>query len=272
MPEIQGGKLYGLGSNDAGGPLVAMLMAFLHLSAKKDKPYNLIFLATAEEEISGKYGMEAMIEELGPVSLGIVGEPTNMELVIAEKGLLVVDCTAKGKSGHAARGEGINAIYRAMEDICKIQHMELPLESKFLGPVKMTVSQIQGGVQHNVVPDTCRFVVDVRTNEHYSNQAVLHLLEQNLAAEVKARSLRLNSSSIAETHPLVVKGRQMGLSLTGSPPLSDQALMPYPSLKIGPGHSARSHTADEFIRVDEITQGIRQLIALLQDFGFEAGS
>ena len=262
-PEIGDGKLYGLGSNDAGGPLITLLTAFLYLSEMEHPEYNLVFLASAEEEMSGSYGMEAMIEELGDIDFAIVGEPTNMEMHIAEKGLLVLDCIAHGKAGHAARGEGVNAIYKAADDIMKIRKLDLPKKSDFLGKIKMTVSQIKGGYQHNVIPDSCAFVLDIRTNEHYSNRELQDLLSRYLYAEVKARSLRLNSSSISQNHPVVLRGLERGLQISGSPTLSDQALIPFPSFKIGPGDSARSHTADEYIYISEIEDGISRIIGLL---------
>ncbi len=257
------GKLYGLGSNDAGGALVALIAAFLHFYEREDLPFNLIIAATAEEEISGAHGIEYLLPELGNIWAGIVGEPTQMRMAIAEKGLLVVDAKAKGKAGHAARDEGENAIYKALQDIQWIQNQQFEKISDLLGPVKMTVTQIHAGTQHNVVPDSCRFVIDIRTNEHYSNREVFEILQQKLLSEVKARSFRLNSSRIDLEHPLVKAGLALGLEYFGSPTLSDQALMPFPTLKIGPGNSARSHTADEFIKIEEIENGIQLYIQLL---------
>lgn len=264
VPQIEGDYLYGLGSNDAGGPLVSLICTFLHFYKKQDLPFNLILAATAEEEISGPNGIAALLPALGPIDLGIVGEPTRMQMAIAEKGLMVVDGEAIGQSGHAARNEGVNALYIALEDIDWIKKYTFPKISPMLGPVKATVTQIQAGTQHNVVPDRCRFVIDVRTNELYSNQEAFEILQANTRSELKARSFRLNSSRLAEDHPVVKKGKSLGLTTFGSPTLSDQALMPFPTLKIGPGDSARSHTADEYIRLSEISQGIDIYIKLLE--------
>jgi len=258
--------LYGLGSNDAGGPLVSLIAAFLYFYDRSDLPFNLILAATAEEEISGAQGIASVIPELGPIDCAIVGEPTQMRMAIAEKGLMVVDAEAKGVSGHAAREEGINALYIALEDIDRIRKMDLERVSPLLGKVKMTVTQIEAGKQHNVVPDSCRFVIDVRTNECYRNEEVYEILQAQVQAELKPRSFRLNSSGIPLEHPLVQSGLNLGLPYFGSPTLSDQALMPFPSLKIGPGDSARSHTADEYIRLSEIREGIEMYIRLIEGF------
>jgi acetylornithine deacetylase len=258
--------LYGLGSNDAGGPLVSLIAAFLHFYDRSDLPFNLILAATAEEEISGAQGIASIISELGPIDCAIVGEPTQMRMAIAEKGLMVIDAEAKGVSGHAAREEGVNALYIALDDIARIRKMDLERVSPLLGKVKMTVTQIEAGKQHNVVPDSCRFVIDVRTNECYRNEEVYELLQAQVQAELKPRSFRLNSSGIPLEHPLVQSGLNLGLPYFGSPTLSDQALMPFPSLKIGPGDSARSHTADEYIRLSEIREGIEMYIQLIEGF------
>jgi len=263
--DIKDGILYGLGSNDAGGPLVTLLAVFMHFYNKIDLPYNLIYAATAEEEISGPDGLVSILEELGPFNLAIVGEPTQMQMAIAEKGLMVLDCMAHGKSGHAAREEGENAIYKAMVDIEKLKNFTFPKSSPILGSVKLSITMINSGTQHNVVPDQCTFVVDVRTNEHYSNQEAFNIIDKLIESEVKARSLRLNSSGIAIEHPIVQRGIQLGLSYYGSPTTSDQAVIPYPSIKIGPGDSARSHTADEFILISEIEKGFRVYVDLLKD-------
>ena len=262
-PDIEDGKLYGLGSNDAGGPLVSLLAVFVHFYNKEELPFNLIFAATCEEEISGFNGIESIINELGNVDLAIVGEPTLMQMAIAEKGLMVLDCTAYGKSGHAARNEGINAIYKAIADIDILKNYKFEKSSDLLGEVKLTVSMINAGTQHNVVPDRCSFVVDVRTNEHYSNEEACRLISGLVESEVKARSFRLNSSGISVSHPFVQRGLSLGLSCYGSPTTSDQAVMPYLSLKIGPGDSARSHTADEFIFVNEIEEAFNLYTQLL---------
>lgn len=265
-PSIEEGKLYGLGSNDAGGSLVSLLHSFLWLNKIPERGYNLIFAATAEEEISGKEGIEAILPELGEIDLGIVGEPTQMRMAIAEKGLLVIDGVAKGISGHAARHEGVNAIYIALQDIQWLKDFHFPEKSKLLGEVNIAVTQIQGGTQHNVVPDECTFVVDVRTNEKYTNEQVFEVIQRNTNSLLKPRSLRLNSSRISRRHPIVERGLQLGLTYFGSPTLSDQALMRgFPTLKIGPGNSERSHTADEFIYLDEIKEGISIYIDLLTD-------
>lgn len=261
-PSVEDGVLFGLGSNDAGGPLVSLLAAFRYL-IQTEQPYHLIFLASCEEEVSGKNGIESTLPLLGHVDLAIVGEPTKMQMAVAEKGLMVLDCTAHGKSGHAARNEGVNAIYEALADIQWFRSHVFERVSQFLGPVKMSVTQIEAGTQHNVVPDVCKFVVDVRVNEMYKNVELLNLIKENVNSDVKERSTRLNSSAIAMSHPIVQRGMQMGLTTFGSPTMSDQALMPFTSVKIGPGDSARSHTADEFIHLDEIYQGVETYINLL---------
>ncbi|HAS41398.1 MAG TPA: acetylornithine deacetylase [Microscillaceae bacterium] len=264
-PTEEEGVIYGLGSNDAGASLVSLLATFTHLNALPDLPYNLIYAATAEEEVSGKNGIASILSNLGKIDLGVVGEPTQMQMAIAEKGLIVIDAEAKGKAGHAARNEGENAIYKAMQDIQWIQSYQFPKISEWLGPIKATVTQIEAGYQHNVVPDSCKFVIDVRTQECYSNQEVLDILQQHTQSELKARSLRLNSSGIPLDHPMVQRGKSLGLSTYGSPTLSDQALMPFTTIKIGVGDSARSHTADEYIKRPEIEQGIDLYIQLLED-------
>ena len=264
-PLVRQGKLFGLGSNDAGGALVSLLHTFLYLDQLPARGYNLIFAATAEEEISGQQGIAAIIDELGPIDLGVVGEPTQMNMAVAEKGLMVLDCEAKGLSGHAARKEGVNAIYAAIQDITWIKEFHFPDKSDLLGEVSMAVTQIQAGTQHNVVPDRCTFVVDIRTNEKYANDQVLQIIDHNTVSQVTPRSLRLNSSSIPLDHPLVVRGEELGLTAYGSPTLSDQALMTgFPTLKIGPGKSERSHTADEYIRLEEIKHGIATYCQLLE--------
>ena len=264
---LEGDKLIGLGSNDAGASVVSLLAAFLYL---QDKPnaFNLICAITAEEEISGANGIRSVLPQLGKIDLGIVGEPTGMNLAIAEKGLIVLDGTAHGKTGHAAREEGENALYNALEDINWLRQYSFPKVSPLLGPVKMTVTQITAGTQHNVVPDRCQFVVDVRPNELYQNQEVVAIIRANVQSEIVPRSTHLNSSRISESHPLIRKGIAMGKAVYGSPTLSDQSMMPFETLKMGPGESARSHTPDEFILVSEIRAGIRDYIELLTDFSF----
>lgn len=262
-PDVEDGILYGLGSNDAGGPLVTLLAAFMHFYLKENLPYNLIYAATAEEEISGVNGIVSILDELGPIDLAIVGEPTRMQMAIAEKGLMVLDCTSIGKSGHAAREEGENAIYKAISDIEKIRNYRFEKTSDMLGSVKMSVTIINSGSQHNVVPDTCSFAVDVRTNEHYSNQEAFEIISELIDSDVKPRSFRLNSSGIPVDHPIVKRGISLGLNYYGSPTTSDQAVIPYPSIKIGPGDSARSHTADEYILISELEEGFGIYIDLL---------
>ncbi len=262
-PELEGSRLYGLGSNDAGGALVSLLAAFLHLSAAGRLPYNLVFAATAEEEISGENGVSAILGDLGAIDLGIVGEPTGCRMALAEKGLMVLDCLSKGTSAHAATGQGKNAIYEAMRDIEWLRTYRFEKTSPWLGEVSMQVTGIESGTQHNVVPDACRFTVDVRTNECYDNRLVYETIKKNVSCRVEARSFRLNPSAIPEVHPVVEKGFSMGLEAYGSMTLSDQSLMNFPTLKIGPGDWQRSHTADEFITLEEIRQGIDTYIRIL---------
>lgn len=261
-PDIVDGKLYGLGSNDCGGGLVALLQAF-RLLGSKPQPYNLVYLASAEEEVSGSNGIVCALPELPQVSVAVVGEPTTMQPAVAEKGLMVLDVVAEGRSGHAARGEGVNAIYEAMHDIDFIRNYHFEKESELLGPTLMQLTMIKAGTQHNVVPDRCEMVVDVRTNEHYRNEDVYEFLCQQLHSHVSARSFRLHSSHIPLSHPIVGRCVDMGLTPFGSPTLSDQALMPFPSLKLGPGHSARSHSADEYIGIAEIGDAIGMYVELL---------
>ena len=253
--------IYGLGANDCGGGLVALLQAFLKLRTTKP---NILFIASAEEEVSGKNGIESVIPILPKVDFAIVGEPTSMQPAIAEKGLMVVDAVAEGLAGHAARNEGTNAIYIALDDINWIKNYHFPKVSQFLGPVKATVTIIGAGTQHNVIPDSCEFTIDVRINECYTNEEVFDILNKNTKSKMKPRSFRLGSSSIGIDHPFVKKCIDMGKTPFGSPTLSDQALMPFPSLKMGPGDSARSHTADEFIRISEIDDAINTYISLLK--------
>ncbi len=262
--ELDGDCLYGLGSNDAGASLVTLLAVFIHFNQKNDLPFNLIYAASAEEEISGPDGMDSLIDDLGPVNLAIVGEPTQMQMAIAEKGLMVLDCTAHGKAGHAARNEGENALYKAVDDIQKLRDYRFERQSEVLGEVKLSVTQINAGSQHNVVPDQCTFVVDVRTNEHYSNQQAFEIVAGLIESDVKARSFGLNSSGIELSHPIVQRGVELGLTYYGSPTTSDQAVMPFQSIKIGPGDSARSHTADEYIRPSEMEAGFKFYVALLE--------
>ncbi|MBW8326754.1 MAG: M20 family metallo-hydrolase [Prolixibacteraceae bacterium] len=262
-PNVEDGVLYGLGSNDAGGPLVTLLAVFMYFNAMENLPFNLIYAASAEEEISGENGLASILDEIGSLDLAIVGEPTRMQMAIAEKGLIVLDCVAHGKSGHAAREEGENAIYKAITDIETIRNYRFEKTSDILGPVKMSVTMINAGTQHNVVPDRCSFVVDVRTNEHYSNQQAYEIINQLVDSEVTPRSFRLNSSGISVDHPIVQRGISLGLSYYGSPTTSDQAILSYASIKIGPGDSARSHTANEYILISELEEGFRIYVDLL---------
>ncbi|MCB9360338.1 MAG: M20 family metallo-hydrolase [Flavobacteriales bacterium] len=255
-PIVEKGKLYGLGSNDAGGSLVALLAVFVHFYNQSNLNYNLVIAATAEEEISGVNGISSILSLLPPIDFAIVGEPTEMQLAIAEKGLLVIDGCTYGKSGHAANYNAINAIYQAIKDIDWIQNYEFKNASALLGKVKMTVTQINAGKQHNVVPGECHFTIDVRVNEHYTNEEVFEVIDQHTQSELKARSFRLNSSSIPVNHPFVKAGIKHKRTTYGSPTLSDQALLSCPSVKMGPGKSERSHTADEFIYLKEIEEGI----------------
>lgn len=261
-PVIEDDKLYGLGSNDAGASVVSLLHAFMLLN-QKQQDYNLVFLASCEEEVSGKNGIESVLDEIPRIDFAIVGEPTGMHPAVAEKGLMVLDCISYGKSGHAARNEGDNAIYRAIKDIEWFRNYNFPEVSNLLGAVKMTVTMIESGTQHNVVPDKCKFVVDVRSNELYSNQELFAIIDKHTECEVIPRSFRLNSSKIALENPFIQRAIMVGKKPFGSPTLSDQALIPFPSVKIGPGDSARSHSADEFIILDEVREAIEYYVKLL---------
>ena len=263
-PSLEDGTLYGLGSNDCGGGLVSLLQVFRELSASERCPYNLVYLASAEEEVSGKDGISRALPLLPHVDVAIVGEPTGMQPAVAEKGLMVVDITAHGKSGHAARNEGVNAIYEALDDLCWIRSHRFDRVSRFLGPTKMQATVVNAGTQHNVVPDECKIVVDVRTNELYTNEEVFDIISSHCKSECRARSFRLHSSRIDLNHPLVERCVALGLQPFGSPTLSDQALMPFASLKLGPGQSARSHSADEYIKVSEIEHAIGLYLRLLE--------
>ncbi len=260
----EGDRLYGLGSNDAGGPLISLLAAFIHFFQRKDLGFNLIFAATAEEEISGDNGLEIVLPELPQIKFAIIGEPTLMSLAVAEKGLLILDCYAHGRSGHAARDEGDNALYKAIDDIQILRNYRFEKISDILGEVKISITQIDSGTQHNVVPDICHFVADVRTNEFYPNLEAVKIIRGLISSEVRPRSLKLNSSGINADHPFVAKAKSAGLEIFGSPTTSDQAIIPLPSVKIGPGDSARSHTADEYIKKSEIINGIDIYIRLLE--------
>jgi acetylornithine deacetylase len=266
-PDLEDGVLYGLGSNDAGGALVGLMVAFVHFYERDDVPFNLILAPSAEEEIIGKNGIESIFADLGTIHAAIVGEPTNCELAIAEKGLLVLDCTAHGQSGHAARSTGYNAISRAMTAVEWLHSFQFPKVSTVLGAIKMTVTLINAGTQHNVIPDQCTFVVDVRTTDAYSQEETLAIIRthlETLHCSVEARSVRLRPSAISLTHPLVHAAQTLGLKTFASATLSDQSVMPFPSVKIGPGFSERSHTANEFLRTEELEQGITTYIQLLE--------
>ncbi len=263
-PTERDGKLFGLGSNDAGGCLVALLATFVHFYDRPGMTHNIVMAATAEEEISGRDGLERLLPELPPLSFAIVGEPTDMQLAIAEKGLLVLDCIAHGISGHAARDEGENAIYNAIRDINWLTTYQFPKLSPVLGPVKLSVTMISAGTQHNVVPDTCTFTVDVRVTEQYTLEEVIETIRANIRADVKPRSVRLKPSSIPADHPIVRAGLALGRHTYGSPTTSDQAVLNCPSLKCGPGHSGRSHSADEFIYLREIEEGLDGYIQMLE--------
>lgn len=260
------GKLFGLGSNDAGGSLVSLIAAFLYFYERENLKYNLVLAATAEEEISGHNGIESLLPQLGAIGFAIVGEPTQMQMAVAEKGLMVLDCVANGKAGHAAREEGDNAIYKAIKDIEWFKSYKFDKISDLLGPNKTTVTVIEtDNKAHNVIPGQCKYVVDCRVNELYTFEEVLDIIKSNVQSEVKPRSTRLRSSAIALDHPIVKAGLKLGRTCYGSPTTSDKALMSCPALKIGPGDSARSHTADEFIYIDEIKNGIELYIQLLNE-------
>ena len=261
-PDVEDDVLYGLGSNDCGGGLCSLLQIFRMLT-EKPQSYNLIYLASAEEEVSGKDGITRALPLLPHIDLAIVGEPTGMNPAVAEKGLMVLDVIAHGKSGHAARNEGVNAIYEALDDMRWIRDYKFEKVSEFLGPTKMTLTVVNAGTQHNVIPDKCTMLVDIRTNEFYDNEEVYEFIRQHLKSEVKAHSFRLKSSRIDPEHPLIRKCVAMGMKPFGSPTLSDQALMHFPSFKLGPGESSRSHSANEFIRISEIRDAIAKYETLL---------
>ena len=265
-PFEKDGKLFGLGSNDAGGCLVSLLATFRYFYDRPDTKYNVIFAASAEEEISGVNGIELVLPYLGKIDCGIVGEPTKLEMAVAERGLMVIDCTAEGRAGHAARNEGDNALYKAVDDIEWIRNYKFEKVSPLLGESRLTVTVISTeNVQHNVVPSTCKFVIDVRVNELYTFDEILNALQKNLKSKFKPRTTRMKSTSISMDHPLVKAGIKLGRGYYGSPTTSDKALMPFSTLKMGPGDSARSHTADEYIYIDEIKEGIETYIKLVEE-------
>ena len=261
-PSVEGERLYGLGSNDTGASLVSLIATFVRL-AQREQPYNLICLASAEEEVTGIGGVRMVLEELPTIDFAIVGEPTQMHPAVAERGLMVFDCVARGVSGHAARQEGVNAIYKAMEDIEWFRSYTFPRISPMLGPVKMSVTGIEAGTQHNVIPAECRFVVDVRVNECYQNEELLALVREQVHSDVTPRSTHLSSSFISLDHPAVKRLKTLGRVPFASPTMSNQAVMPFTTLKLGPGDSARSHTADEYIQLSEIEQAMEIYYDLL---------
>jgi acetylornithine deacetylase len=266
-PIEKDGKLYGLGSNDAGGCLVSLAAVFLYYYDHPDPKHNIVFAASAEEEISGVNGIELVLPYLGQIDFGIVGEPSKLEMAVAERGLMVIDCVASGKPGHAARNEGENALYKAIEDIDWIRNYRFEKKSDLLGETRMSVTVIETeNKQHNVVPAQCKYVIDVRVNELYSFEEILEALKENLKSSFKPRTTRMKSTAIPLDHPLVKSGIRLGKNFYGSPTTSDKALMPFPALKMGPGDSARSHTADEYIYVNEIKDGIITYIKLLDEF------
>ena len=262
-PEVIDDKLFGIGANDCGGGLVTLLQVFRILKGR-ELPFNLIYLASAEEEVSGKDGVERVLPLLPKIDVAIVGEPTGMQPAIAEKGLMVIDGYTKGVSGHAARNEGVNAIYKALDDLVWLRDYKFRKESPLLGFSKMTVTQVESGTQHNVIPDSLHFVIDVRTNEYYQNEFVFSFLQKHMQNSIlKARSFRLHSSSIPTDHPLVKRCVELGMKPFGSPTLSDQALMPFPSFKLGPGESSRSHSANEYIRISEIERALDTYLKII---------
>ena len=263
QPTQEGDLIYGLGSNDCGGGLVSLLQTY-RIMLHRPRNYNLLWVASAEEEVSGPNGFSRVLSKLPNIAVAIVGEPTSMQPAIAEKGLMVIDGYAYGKSGHAARNEGVNAIYEALDDLVWLRDYKFRKESPLLGPTKMTVTVVEGGSQHNVIPDTLHFVIDVRTNEYYQNEYLFEFLCKKMTkCELRARSFRLHSSSIPQDHPLIKRCIERGMQPFGSPTLSDQALMPFLSFKLGPGDSSRSHSADEFIKISEIQQAIDTYVSLL---------
>lgn len=271
-PVIEGDRLYGLGSNDAGASAVCLIQTFLTFRTRK-LPFNLVLAISAEEECMGEHGMRALLPALGKIDMALVGEPTGMQAAAGERGLVVLDCTAHGKSGHAARGEGINALYIAVEDIARLRSFRFERESELLGPIGIAVTQIEAGTQHNVVPDTCRFVADVRTTDAYTNEETVEILRAAIQSDVVPRSTRIRASALGAEHPLMRAARAAGRTPYVSPTTSDMALMPFPSLKMGPGQSSRSHTADEFVLLSEIEEGIavyeNYIEKLAQEYGWK---
>jgi len=265
-PRVENGRLTGLGSNDAGASAAVLSLVYTSLAQRADLPFNLHLALTAEEEIAGAGGLTSILDVLGPIDLAIVGEPTGMDMAIAEKGLLVLDCTAHGVAGHAARPDGANAISIAMQDIAWFEQWRCERESPLLGPLNMTVTQINAGSQHNVIPDRCEFVVDVRVTERYTHEEIVDMIRAHISSDVRPRSTRLRPSSIPMEHPIVRAASELNVQLFGSPTMSDQALMPFPSVKIGPGRSERSHTADEYVLLEEISDGLRRYLDLIAHY------
>ena len=265
-PQIVNGKLYGLGSNDAGGALVSLITTFLHFYDKENLSHNIILLASAEEERSGPNGIKSIMPILPEIELAIIGEPTLMNIAVAEKGLIVFDLIVKGTSSHAAHKNLDNPIYKAIDIINKISKIKFEKKSNLLDDVKLTVTQINAGVQHNVVPAEVKLVLDARINDKYTNTEIYNVLKDELDCEVVPRNLDLNSSSIPENHKIIKAGNKLGFTKYGSPTLSDQAKIKCNSIKLGPGDSTRSHTADEFIYVDEIKNGVKKYIELIEEY------
>lgn len=271
-PTLEGDRLYGLGANDAGASLVCLIETFLALRTAQ-LPFNLMLLLSAEEECGGERGIRAVMPRYGEqITMALVGEPTSMQAAVAERGLVVLDCEAKGKSGHAARGEGVNALYIALEDIQALRTMRFDRQSEVLGPIHLTTTMISAGTQHNVVPDTCRFVVDCRTTDAYTNEELVELLRQRLQSELTPRSTRIRASVIDPAHPLVRSAIKAGATTFVSPTTSDRTLMPFPALKIGPGESSRSHTADEYILLTELEEGIHTYRQIIENLATEYGN
>jgi acetylornithine deacetylase len=263
QPVIRDGNLYGLGSNDAGASLVALIATFIHYYNREDLKYNLLIALTGEEESSGEKGIASISPEIKKIDFAIVGEPTAMQMAIAEKGLIVLECQAQGQSGHAARDVGENAILKALKDIDWVSSYRFPEVSKLLGPIKMSVTMIEGGIQHNVIPDRCNFTIDIRSTDAYTSEEIVDIIRENISAEITRCSLRLKSSSIDKNHILVKSAQKVNITTFASPTLSDQALINAPSVKIGPGLSERSHTADEYVQLLEIESGVNTYIKLL---------
>lgn len=265
LPIVENDKIYGLGSNDAGASLVSLITAFIYLYEREDLPFNICLAATGEEENSGLNGIRSILNDLKPISCAIVGEPTKMDMAIAEKGSMVIDCMSRGRSGHAAREEGDNAIYKAIKDIDWFAHYNFHIEDNLPNPVKLSVTQINAGLQHNIVPGECSFTVDIRFDHSYSEKEILNTIINHTSCDFNVRPNVLNPSNIDVLHPLVVAGLAIGRKTYVSPTSSDQGWLDMPSVKMGPGDSARSHTADEFILIEEIEEGINIYVQLLEN-------